>query len=114
MKIKAIIQEWLDSDKSESEYINDFNIVTTKAELIKLLKAQSPPNEVAKHLEELILSDEEIETIALGKYPIRSYLIGSGATLREHDENLQDRTKFREGFKGAIGMIEMAKKAATS
>jgi hypothetical protein len=43
-----------------------------------------------------------LEKIALEKYPVDEFWIGSGSTSRLYDQNLRDRNKFLEGLKYAV------------
>ena len=70
---------------------------------------ESPQTEpVAKHLDNLILSDNEINDIALDKFPIkmREPIFGPARDFSEHN-----RKAFILGFKGAVGMIESYKES---
>lgn len=49
--------------------------------------------------------EKEIEKIALEKYPIREFYIGSGETSRLYDENLRDRIIFTKGVKMGIELL---------
>jgi hypothetical protein len=48
------------------------------------------------------MTEAEIYAIALSKYPIDEFWIGSGSSSRLYDQNSRDRMVFIKGFKEAL------------
>lgn len=54
----------------------------------------------------MILTDVEIEELALEKYPKDSCLVGGCSGLKEKDKNVYERKIWEDGFRSALRMIE--------